>query len=179
MVSCSCAYVGSLFSLCRWSRFHHSEGAGSFSGVGQAIDREYGSKAASLSVAEQYIQAFSQLAKTNNTLLLPEKTGDISSMVAQVHHTCTVVKRSKAIYVQVFQTSPHPLPNSFSGNWLTPTRKNFPSGIYTMQLPGLEGVEHWKRTYNVRDIRTNVHLMCQKLVVHLCIVWIPTKSYHS
>ena len=89
LVSCSCAYVGSLFSLCRWSRCHHSEGAGSFSGVGQAIGNERGSKAASLSIAEQYVQAFSQLAKTNNTLLLPEKTGDISSMVAQVHHTCT------------------------------------------------------------------------------------------
>ena len=40
--------------------------------------------AASLAIAEQYIEAFSKLAKTNNTLLLPEKTGDISSMVAQV-----------------------------------------------------------------------------------------------
>lgn len=45
---------------------------------------QHGSKAASLSVAEQYVQAFSQLAKTNNTLILPEKTGDVSSMVAQV-----------------------------------------------------------------------------------------------
>jgi len=34
------------------------------------------------------VQAFSQLAKTNNTVLLPEKTGDISSMVAQVHDVC-------------------------------------------------------------------------------------------
>ena len=40
--------------------------------------------AASLGIAEQYVQAFSQLAKTSNTLLLPEKTGDVSSMVAQV-----------------------------------------------------------------------------------------------
>ena len=45
---------------------------------------QHGSKAASLAVAEQYVQAFSNLAKTNNTLLLPEKTGDIGSMVAQV-----------------------------------------------------------------------------------------------
>ena len=52
--------------------------------LGKAIGREHGSKAASLSVAEQYVQAFSQLAKSTNTLLLPEKTGDISSMVAQV-----------------------------------------------------------------------------------------------
>ena len=45
---------------------------------------QHGSKAASLAVAEQYVQAFSNLAKTSNTLLLPEKTGDISSMVGQV-----------------------------------------------------------------------------------------------
>ena len=52
--------------------------------LGKAIGREHGSKAASLSVAEQYVQAFSKLAKSTNTLLLPEKTGDISSMVSQV-----------------------------------------------------------------------------------------------
>lgn len=43
-----------------------------------------GVNAASLAVAEQYVQAFSKLAKNSNTILLPEKTGDISSMVAQV-----------------------------------------------------------------------------------------------
>ena len=30
------------------------------------------------------MQAFSNLAKTNNTILLPEKTGDIGAMVGQV-----------------------------------------------------------------------------------------------
>lgn len=55
--------------------------------LGKAIGKEHGSKAASLSVAEQYVQAFSQLAKTSNTLLLPEKTGDVGSMVAQVRFT--------------------------------------------------------------------------------------------
>lgn len=43
-----------------------------------------GVNAASLAIAEQYVQAFSKLAKTTNTILLPEKTGDVSSMVAQV-----------------------------------------------------------------------------------------------
>ena len=32
----------------------------------------------------QYVDAFKSLAKTSNTVLLPEKTGDVSSMVAQV-----------------------------------------------------------------------------------------------
>ena len=47
---------------------------------------QHGGKAASLAVAEQYVQAFSQLAKTTNTVLLPENTGDISSMVGQVRN---------------------------------------------------------------------------------------------
>lgn len=46
-----------------------------------------GEQAASLAVAEQYVQAFSKLAQKGNTILLPEKTGDVGSMVAQVSHT--------------------------------------------------------------------------------------------
>jgi hypothetical protein len=40
--------------------------------------------AASLAVAEKYVAAFQELARTNNTLILPANTGDVSSMVAQV-----------------------------------------------------------------------------------------------
>jgi hypothetical protein len=40
--------------------------------------------AASLAVAEKYVSAFQELARTNNTLILPANTGDVSSMVAQV-----------------------------------------------------------------------------------------------
>lgn len=43
-----------------------------------------GNAAASLSVAEQYVSAFSNLAKESNTILLPSNTGDISGMVTQV-----------------------------------------------------------------------------------------------
>lgn len=43
-----------------------------------------GNAAASLSVAEQYVNAFSHLAKDTNTILLPANTGDITSMVTQV-----------------------------------------------------------------------------------------------
>uniref|UniRef100_A0A8C6Z5T5 Podocin n=1 Tax=Nothoprocta perdicaria TaxID=30464 RepID=A0A8C6Z5T5_NOTPE len=49
-----------------------------------ALAQQHGSAAASLSVAEQYVSAFSQLAKDSNTLLLPASTGDVSNMVAQV-----------------------------------------------------------------------------------------------
>lgn len=51
--------------------------------VAKALAMENGHNAVSISVAEQYIDAFSNLAKTNNTILLPQNTGDISSMVSQ------------------------------------------------------------------------------------------------
>ena len=52
--------------------------------VSGALDRDNGHNAANLAVAEKYVSAFSELAKTNNTLILPSNTGDVSSMVAQV-----------------------------------------------------------------------------------------------
>nr|XP_020656351.1 stomatin-like protein 2, mitochondrial [Pogona vitticeps] len=48
-----------------------------------ALAQQNGPSAASLSVAEQYVSAFSKLAKESNTLILPSSTGDVSSMVAQ------------------------------------------------------------------------------------------------
>ena len=45
---------------------------------------QLGEKAASLNVAELYVGAFSNLAKTNNTVVLPANVGDAASMVAQV-----------------------------------------------------------------------------------------------
>jgi len=51
--------------------------------VAASIQKSGGEKAVALRLAEQYIDAFSNLAKETNTILLPEKTGDIGSMVAQ------------------------------------------------------------------------------------------------
>lgn len=51
--------------------------------ISTALNQHSGSQAAALSVAEQYIQAFGNLAKTSNTVVLPANTGDVSSMVAQ------------------------------------------------------------------------------------------------
>ncbi|PVU90861.1 hypothetical protein BB561_004680 [Smittium simulii] len=42
-----------------------------------------GADAASLHVAQQYVEAFGKLAKESNTLILPSNSNDISSMVAQ------------------------------------------------------------------------------------------------
>lgn len=51
--------------------------------IATALGVSQGQNAASLSIAEQYIQAFNKLAKTNNTLIIPKNVGDISSFVAQ------------------------------------------------------------------------------------------------
>ncbi|KAM7393160.1 hypothetical protein PAMA_008014 [Pampus argenteus] len=51
--------------------------------LSEALTEQNGNAAASLSVAEQYVSAFSNLAKESNTILLPSNTGDISGMVTQ------------------------------------------------------------------------------------------------
>ncbi|XP_051540136.1 stomatin-like protein 2, mitochondrial [Myxocyprinus asiaticus] len=51
--------------------------------LSEALTQQNGNAAASFTVAEQYVSAFSNLAKESNTILLPSSTGDISSMVSQ------------------------------------------------------------------------------------------------
>ena len=50
--------------------------------VAAATQAEGGMNAVNLQVAEKYVEAFSQLAKTNNTLIVPGNLGDISGMIA-------------------------------------------------------------------------------------------------
>uniref|UniRef100_A0A671V972 Stomatin-like protein 2, mitochondrial n=1 Tax=Sparus aurata TaxID=8175 RepID=A0A671V972_SPAAU len=51
--------------------------------LSEALSEQNGNAAASLTVAEQYVSAFSNLAKESNTILLPTNAGDMSSMVTQ------------------------------------------------------------------------------------------------
>jgi regulator of protease activity HflC (stomatin/prohibitin superfamily) len=51
--------------------------------VAESVQKTGGEKAVALRLAEQYISAFSKLAKETNTILLPANTGDAGSMVAQ------------------------------------------------------------------------------------------------
>ncbi|XP_074561985.1 LOW QUALITY PROTEIN: uncharacterized protein LOC141818376 [Curcuma longa] len=51
--------------------------------VSEAMKAEGGAEAASLRVAEQYITAFSRVAKEGTTLLLPSAIGNPSSMITQ------------------------------------------------------------------------------------------------
>lgn len=53
--------------------------------VAAALGQNNGQNAASLAVAEKYVTAFQELARTNNTLILPANTGDVNGMVAQVN----------------------------------------------------------------------------------------------
>lgn len=48
-----------------------------------ALNKDGGPNAASLGVAQQYIQAFGKLASKTNTMLLPSDAGNPSSMIAQ------------------------------------------------------------------------------------------------
>ncbi|XP_062580075.1 stomatin-like protein stl-1 [Saccostrea cucullata] len=51
--------------------------------VSEAISKQNGMNAVAYSIAEQYVDAFGKLAKTNNTVILPANSGDVGGMVAQ------------------------------------------------------------------------------------------------
>ncbi|CAD7012136.1 stomatin-like protein 2, mitochondrial [Ceratitis capitata] len=51
--------------------------------VAKSLQDLDGKNAASLTLAEQYIDAFRNLAKTNNTLILPSNPGDVTALVTQ------------------------------------------------------------------------------------------------
>lgn len=60
--------------------------------VAEAISSPSGKDAVNLRVAEQYIREFGNLAKTNNTMILPANLSDISSIVATVTKTIEATK---------------------------------------------------------------------------------------
>ena len=50
--------------------------------VAAAINEPGGNEAVNLKVAEQYVEAFAKLAKTNNTLIMPANVADLGSLVS-------------------------------------------------------------------------------------------------
>ena len=66
--------------------------AAAVSAVAEAIGHEGGLQAANLKVAELYIQAFANLAKTGNTLIVPTNLSDVSSVIASA---MTVLDRTR------------------------------------------------------------------------------------
>jgi len=61
--------------------------------IAKAILAQGGSDAVSLRVAEQYIKAFSKLAKESTTVLMPTNVGDAGSMVAQAMTVFEAIKK--------------------------------------------------------------------------------------
>ncbi|AZG09013.1 paraslipin [Pigmentiphaga sp. H8] len=61
--------------------------------VAEAIKHPGGMEAVNLKVAERYVDAFGNLAKTNNTLIVPANVSDISGLIASA---LTVVKGTQA-----------------------------------------------------------------------------------
>lgn len=61
--------------------------------IGRAIRAEGGVEAVNLKVAEEYVGAFANLAKTGNTLIVPGNLGEMSSMVASA---LQIVKSQKS-----------------------------------------------------------------------------------
>ena len=61
--------------------------------VAEAISDKGGMDAANLKVAQEYVLAFGNLAKSSNTLILPANTGDVGSMVATA---MTVLDKTRA-----------------------------------------------------------------------------------
>ncbi len=66
--------------------------AAAVTAVAEAIGHEGGLLAANLKVAELYIQAFGNLAKTGNTLIVPTNLSDVSSVIASA---MTVLDRAR------------------------------------------------------------------------------------
>lgn len=66
--------------------------AAAVTAVAEAIGKEGGQQAANLKVAEQYIEAFGNLAKTGNTLIVPTNLSDVSSVIASA---MTVLDRTR------------------------------------------------------------------------------------
>ncbi|HEY4804492.1 MAG TPA: stomatin-like protein [Paraburkholderia sp.] len=59
--------------------------------IGASIQEHGGMDAVNLKVAEQYVNAFANLAKQGNTLIVPGNMGDLSSMIASA---LTIVNRA-------------------------------------------------------------------------------------
>ena len=67
--------------------------AAAVTAVAESLAKEGGQQAANLKVAEQYVNAFANLAKTNNTLIVPANLGDLATLITSA---MTMLDRTKA-----------------------------------------------------------------------------------
>jgi regulator of protease activity HflC (stomatin/prohibitin superfamily) len=71
--------------------------------IGLAINAPGGLEAVNLQVAERYVAAFSNMAKTNNTLIVPSNMSDLPSLMAAA---MTTIKATSGKASQVAETKP-------------------------------------------------------------------------
>lgn len=57
--------------------------------IAESIQAEGGSEAVNLRIAEQYIGEFGNLAKTNNTMIIPSNLSDVAGLVATAKSVMT------------------------------------------------------------------------------------------
>ncbi|KAJ2961408.1 hypothetical protein NQZ79_g3339 [Umbelopsis isabellina] len=63
--------------------------------VAEAIGRDNGGDAVSMSVAEKYVEAFGKMAKEGTTLIVPSTASDAGSMVAQALSVYNTINKAK------------------------------------------------------------------------------------
>jgi Membrane protease subunits, stomatin/prohibitin homologs len=82
--------------------------------VADALNGPGGMDAARVRLAEKYIAEFGNLAKQNNTLILPANVADVSSLVAQALAVVDGVRGGKS-FAQTEHSAPTPPPQGFGG----------------------------------------------------------------
>ncbi|MGB9991899.1 SPFH domain-containing protein [Massilia sp. SM-13] len=65
--------------------------------VGAAIRDPGGEEAVNLKVAEKYVEAFGELAKTNNSLIVPANLGDMSGLIATAMQVVKTQKQGAVV----------------------------------------------------------------------------------
>ena len=65
--------------------------------VAAAMNEPGGMNAANLKVAEIYIQAFGNLAKTNNTMIVPGNVADVATMIGTAMNTLNTLKPGSSV----------------------------------------------------------------------------------
>ena len=65
--------------------------------VAEAISDKGGMEAANLKVAQQYVDAFANLAKTSNTMIIPASAGDVAGFIATAMSVLDRVKQGQAV----------------------------------------------------------------------------------
>jgi len=63
--------------------------------IGSALNTESGGEAASLAIAEKYIEAYSKLAQESTTLILPKDTDNVASSVATALQTFKTINNHR------------------------------------------------------------------------------------